>query len=307
MLYSIIIPVYKSANSLEILAEEFLNLQKEQGYQLEVIFVNDSPFFLETNKVLQKLEVTYDNVTSINLRKNQGQHMALLVGMSKAKGDYIITMDDDLQHPVKEIPKLINAIQSHSEIDAIFAISGYKQKKHNFWRNLASYVFNKIDVIFLNKPKGLVKSSFKIFTKDLAKIVLLNYNATPSLSSLIIDSTSNIKNIIIEHNQREFGKSNYNLSKLISLTLNNILHYSSLPLKLTGLIGVFGLIFAFFFIAFTLYKKMFHGIDFPGYTSTIILISFFGGLNLFALGIIGEYLIRIIKEQQKKDLNTLIK
>jgi len=307
MLYSIIIPVFKSTNSLEILAEDFSMLQKEKGYQLELIFVNDSPFYLETNKVLQKLDVKYENVKYISLRKNQGQHMALLVGISKAKGDYIITMDDDLQHPVKEIPKLINAIQSNSAIEAIFAVPEYNKKKHNLWRNLGSFIVNRIDVMFLNKPKGLVKSSFKIFTKDLATIVLLNFNASPSLSSLIIDSTSNIQNLIIEHDKREFGKSNYTLSKLISLTLNNLLHYSSLPLKLIGLLGVVGLIFAFLFIAFTLYKKLFHGIDFPGYASTITLISFFGGLNLFASGIIGEYLIRIIKEQQKKELKNLIK
>lgn len=307
MLYSIIIPVYKSIKSLQILAEEFSTLQIEHGYQLEVIFVNDSPFFLETNKVLQKLEVTYDNITFINLRKNQGQHMALLVGMSKANGDFIITMDDDLQHPVKEIPNLINAIQANTETEAIFAVPKYRNKKHSLWRNFGSYILARVDTFFLKKPKGLVKSSFRILTADLARVVVENYNSTPAVSSLIINATINIKNLEVEHNNREYGKSNYSISQLINLTLNNIIQYSSFPLKVVGFIGFVGFFLSIIFITIMVGRKFIIGIDYPGYTSTVTLISFFGGLNLLALGLIGEYLIRIIKEQKREKLDFLIK
>ena len=307
MLISIVIPVYKSSKSLEVLTEQVAKLAKQQEEKFEIIFVNDSPWFLETRRSLEKVKATYKEAKVITLRKNQGQHLALLVGLSQAKGDYIITMDDDLQHPVSEIPKLINAIKNKADIDAVFAVPGYNKKKHSLWRNTGSYVLNKIDTLFLEKPKGLIKSPFRIITADLAMVVLKNYNAMPALSSLIIKGTDNIININVSHNERAYGRSNYSLRKLISLSLNNVLHYSSLPLKIVGFIGFSGLALSILFIAWTVFRKFFLGITFPGYTSTVTLISFFGGLNLFAVGLIGEYLIRIIKEQQKVPLDNFIK
>ncbi|MDG5800646.1 glycosyltransferase [Marinilabiliaceae bacterium ANBcel2] len=306
-LYTIVIPVYKSAKSLEIISEQVNELQQRTDYKFEIIFVNDSPFFLDTCKTLTNLQKEYSNVKAITLRKNQGQHTALLVGMSQAKGDYIINMDDDLQHPVNEIPKLIEAITTNPMVEAVFGVPKYSQKKHSLWRNTGSYILNKIDTWFLKKPEGLIKSPFRIMTGDLIKVVVNNYNATPSVSSLIIHATNNIINIEIIHQKREYGKSNYTLRKLISLTLNNILHYSSLPLKAVGFIGVIGFVFSMLFILHTIFRYFYWGIDFPGYASTVSLISFFGGLNLFALGMIGEYLVRIIKEQQKSSLEDMIK
>lgn len=307
MLLSIIIPVYKSSKSLIVITDKLHQIQEDFGYDMEIIFVNDSPFYLETNNTLKDLEESSQIIKVISMRKNVGQHMALLVGIDYSSGDFVITMDDDLQHPVQEIPRLLETLLKNSEIEAIFAIPNPALRKHRFWRNLGSTLLNRIDVVFLEKPKGLIKSSYKIFTRDLANVILQNCNASPSLSSLIIDSTFRIENVIVKHEKREYGKSNYNFSRLLNLAFNNLLHYSSIPLKLIGIIGIIGLLISFVFILFILYKKIFYGIDFPGYSSTIILISLFGGLNLFASGVIGEYLIRIIKEQQKKDLKTLIR
>ena len=306
-LISIVIPVYKSSQSLEIIAGQATELAKQREENFELIFVNDSPGFKPTTESLGKIKEKHAIVKVVTLRKNQGQHIALLVGLSKAKGDFVITMDDDLQHPVSEIPKLIEAMHDNPAAEALFAVPGYARKKHSLWRNLGSYILNNIDTFFLEKPKGLVKSPFRIFTGDICLLVLKNYNAMPALSSLIIKATDHIINIDVEHNSRVYGRSNYSLRKLISLSLNNILHYSSLPLKMVGFTGFAGLLFSVVFIAWTLFKKIFFGITFPGYTSTVTLISFFGGLNLFGVGLIGEYLIRIIKEQQKVSLDSHIK
>lgn len=305
--FSIIIPVYKSAKSLEIIAENFELLQKEEAYYFEIIFVNDSPFALATAQTLEKLQNAYANIKVYNLRKNQGQHIATLVGMSKATGDYVITMDDDLQHPVKEIPKLIRSITSSSNIDGVFGVPNYLDRKHSLWRSAASYILKKVDLIFLNKPKGLVLSSFRIMTKPLAKNIVANYNAMPAISSLMVNATGNLKNVKIEHNSREYGKTNYTFYKLFTLSMNSILYYSSLPLKILGIVGFFVFLLSILFIVIIFFQKLFNDIEFPGYASTVSLISFFGGLNLFALGLIGEYLIRIIKEQQKPNLQDLIK
>jgi glycosyltransferase involved in cell wall biosynthesis len=304
---SIVIPVYKSTKSLELLAEQIIELQKRKHLNIEIIFVNDSPSFLETRVILKKLNNQYENVKVLNLRKNQGQQIALLVGINKAIGDFIITMDDDLQHPVSEIPKMIAAIESNPDVDAVFCVPKYLRKNHSVIRKIGSYTLNKIDTFFLRKPKGLIKSSFRIFNRDIAEYIILNRNAMPALSSLIINSTDRIINIDVNHNPRTFGKGNYTNQQLISMVLNNLLHYSSLPLQILGFLGIAALFLSILFIVWILIRKLFMGIDFPGWASTVILISFFGGLNLFAIGIVGEYLNRIIKEQQKPDLNSLIK
>ena len=305
--FTVIIPVYKSTKSLEVIAQQFKELQKEQAYQFEIIFVNDSPFALATVRTLENLKSVNSNIEVYSLRKNQGQHIATLVGMSKATGDYVITMDDDLQHPVKEIPKLIKAITSDANLDGVFGIPNYSERKHSLWRSIASYILKKIDLVFLHKPKGLVLSSFRIMTKPLANTVIASYNAMPAISSLMVNATSSLKNVKIEHNSREFGKTNYTFLKLFNLALNSILYYSSLPLKFLGFIGFFVFLLSILFIVFIFFQKLFNGIEFPGYASTVSLISFFGGLNLFALGLIGEYLIRVIREQQKPQLEDLIK
>ena len=282
-------------------------LSKIENPNFEIIFVNDSPYFLDTQRTLHKLKLEYSNVEFLTFRKNQGQHIATLAGISKASGDYLITMDDDLQHPVEEIPKLIEAVTTNPNIEGFFAIPNYRERKHSIWRTLASFIFKKIDIIFIDKPKGLILSSFRIMTSDLAKSLVKNYNAMPAVSSLMVNSTNSLMNIKVEHENRLYGDTNYSLTKLITLSLNGILHYSSLPLRILGFIGVLGFLASMIFVIFIFFRKLIIGIDYPGYASTVSLISFFGGLNLLAFGIIGEYLIRIIKEQQKADIDDLLK
>ncbi len=306
-LYSIVIPVFKSTKSLDLIVSELNELHTQKAFQFEIIFVNDSPFFIETGVFLERLKKKNTNIKVLTLRKNQGQHIATLVGLSQASGDYIITMDDDLQHPVQEIPKMIDAMHSNSHIEGIFAIPNYRERKHSLWRSAGSYIFKKIDLFFLEKPKGLVLSSFRIITKDLANATVNSYNAMPAVSSLMLNCSNNLKNVKVEHNSREFGKTNYTFPKLMTLAINGILYYSSLPLRILGIIGIVGFLGSMLFIFSIVIRKLMIDIDFPGYASTVSLISFFGGLNLFAFGIIGEYLIRIIREQQKPKLEDLVK
>ncbi|NBC03930.1 MAG: glycosyltransferase [Bacteroidetes bacterium] len=305
---SIVIPVYKSSKSIEILVEQIIELGNKLEQNFEVILVNDSPFFLDTVQSLKRLTEKYPSLITITLRKNQGQHVALLVGLKKATGQYVITMDDDLQHPVNEIPKLLAAIKENKKLEVVFGVPALSQKKHSFWRNMGSYfINNKADSFIDNAPEEIRKSAFRIMTRDVKEIILKNYNAMPAVSSLLVNATSQVANVEVEHKERLYGKSQYTLRKLISLSLNSIIYYSAWPLKALGALGVFGFSFSMIFILYTLFQKLFWGISFPGYASTVILISFFGGLNLLAVGIIGEYLIRILREQQKWDLDDYIK
>jgi len=299
--------VYKSADSLIEISKnvETINLNTDQKF--EIIFVNDSPGYLETVKTLKQIEENYSFVKVISFRKNQGQHIALIAGMAHAQGKYVITMDDDLQHPVEELPNLVNAMEEDNNTDAIFAVPPYIKRKSSFWRSAGSYILSKIDNYFLEKPKGLFKSSFRIMKKELSDCIVNNFNAMPSVSSLIIKHTHNIKNIEVKHHKRKYGHSNYTFTKLISLTLNNLINFSSLPLKVVGFIGFFSFLFAFIFVAIIIFRYFLMGIDYPGYTSIIALTGLLGGLNLLSVGIIGEYLIRILRDLQKPVLEDLIK
>lgn len=304
---SIIIPVYKSTGSLKEIAGEIEQLNRNTSEKHEIIFVNDSPNFSETGEILSELEEKSSFVRVITLRKNQGQHLALIIGMAHVQGKYVVTMDDDLQHPVNELPMLIEAMEEDTDTDAIFAVPLYSKRKSVFWRSAGSFILSKIDNYFLGKPKGIVKSSFRIMKKSLSDCIVNNFNAMPSVSALIIKYTHNIKNVQVEHRERKYGKSTYTLSKLISLTLNNLINFSSLPLKIVGFIGLFAFLFAFIFVGVILFKYFFMGIDYPGYTSIIALTGFLGGLNLLSVGIIGEYLIRILRDLQKPAIKDLIK
>ena len=269
-LYSVVIPVYKSSKSLEVIAKQLFDLQEKNSYDFEIIFVNDSPFFVDTIHSLEKIKKKDSRVKVLQLRKNQGQHIATLLGLSMAKGEYIITMDDDLQHPVAEIPKLIESIQN-CNVEGVFAIPNYRNRKHSYWRSFASYLLKKSDSIFLKKPKGLILSSYRIMTKELAQVTVNSYNAMPAVSSLMLNATTNLKNVKVEHNAREYGDTNYTVSKLISLALNGILYYSSLPLRILGIVGIIGFLSSMIFIISIIVRKLVVGIDFPGYASTVTL------------------------------------
>ena len=282
-------------------------MAKEYNYSLEVIFVNDSPLEHNTASALEKVRNSHSFVRVLTLHKNQGQQLATLAGMSQATGDFVITMDDDLQHSPNDIPLLIQTIQEKKSLDGVFAVPNYLKKKHSLWRNFASYILKKVDTIFLNKPKGLMLSSFRILTKNLNKLIVENHNAMPSVSSLMLNATNNLESIQVKHHERDFDKSNYSLPQLVTLALNTILHYSSIPLRIMAFVGLLGFIGSMIFIISIIIRKLMLDIEIPGYASTVTLISFFGGLNLFALGLIGEYLIRVIKEQQKMKLSDLIK
>jgi len=303
-LISIVVPVYKSVNSLKELVEQVKSISFKNQLEFELIFVNDSPSFIATSNCLEKLCRKFSFVKHIKLRKNQGQHIAVVVGLLKATGKYIITMDDDLQHPVSELNRLITIMDNNNKVDAIFAVS--KNRNHNWWRNLGSRLLVKVDKLIDDVPDHLVKSSFRIMKKEIADAVCHNFGAMPSVSSLIIQYTHNIINVEVAHNIRKYGSSNYNLRTLIKLSFNKIINYSSLPLKVVGFIGFMFSIIIIVFVGYTIAKKLVFGVSFPGYTSLVTIIGLLGSINLLAMGLVGEYLIRILKEIQKPHLSELI-
>ncbi len=294
-MYSIIIPVYNSELSLKELYEGIHSVFGELNESFEVIFVDDGS--RDTSwEVLQSLKKEHpDTVTAISLSKNFGQHNATLCGFSFAKGEFIISIDDDLQVPPAEIKKLIRR-QKEENADIVYGHYG-SSKQHSAIRNAGSRLSKKTSAIMTGGPgEG---SSFRLIRSELVKKILDHHQNFIYIDEVILWYTDSITFEQVEHHRRKYRQSGYTFTKLFKLAGNILLYYSTIPLKFLVYGGfIASLIFSFIGIWFII-KKIFFNVPL-GYTSLIVAILFSTGIILFSLGVIGEYLSRIYQIQNKK-------
>jgi glycosyltransferase involved in cell wall biosynthesis len=290
---SIVIPCYNSEKSLTELNKRLIQSLSNMNINYEIIYINDCSKD-NTLNVLKKLSEQSPQIKVIDLMFNIGQFRALYCGLETAKGEFIVTMDDDLQHPPKEIKKLYNRIKNDETIDAVFG--KYITKEHSTVRNLGSSFIKFINEKVYNKPKHLTMSAFRIMRKNLVCTIIEHRTISPVIGAIILKSTDRIVNVEVMHEKRKYGKSNYNLFKLFKATLDNVLNFSSLPLQTISLIGIAVSFLSFFFSLFYLIRYFFTDVGVPGWTSLMVLLNFYAGLILISLGLIGEYLIRILME-----------
>ncbi len=292
--YSIIIPVFNSEASLVELNERIHKVFAEINQSFEIIYVEDGAKdrSWEILRVLHREQK--ETVKAIKLSKNYGQHNAIFCGLSFAQGEYVITIDDDLQIPPEEIKKLILKYQE-TEADLVYGF--FKKKKHNPVRNLGSKFLKKASKA-INDTQG-EGSSFKLFTKKLAQQILSHHQNFVYIDELFLWYTEDIAYVEVEHLKRQDSKSGYSFSKLFKLFFNITIYYTAVPLKIMTFTGLISSIISFIVgIRFIARWMMF---DVPlGYTSIIVAVLFSTSLILFSLGIIGEYLNRLYIVQNKK-------
>ena len=294
--YTVIVPVYISASSLNELYNRinkiFQNLQKSY----EIIFIDDgSPD--DSWKVICELKLNSknENISGIKLSKNFGQHNAVFCGFEHAKGNTIITIDDDLQIPPEEIPKLINALEE-KKCDLVYGY--YNKKYHSLFRNIGSWYIKKSGKM-INKSPG-EGSSFRILTKELAEQIHKHSQEFVYIDELLLWYTNNISFIPVEHQKRKYKTSGYSTAKLFQITFNLMIYYTAVPLKMMIYGGFTSALVSFIIAIYYIFKKVFFHHAPPGYTSIIVAILFSTSIIIFSLGIIGEYLHRIYKVQNKK-------
>jgi glycosyltransferase involved in cell wall biosynthesis len=292
--YSIVIPVYNSDSTLYLLCNRIIHVFKGISHDYEIIFVDDCSRDDSWN-ILKDLHTKNSKIKIIHLQKNFGQHNSVLCGLNHAIGDYIITMDDDLQHPPEEIPKLISKIQ-----DGYSVVYGkYTIKYHSRLENFFSNRFQMFIHYILDIPNTTFISSFAIFSSDVVKNMTQIKSSYIFLPALVRNSvpSNKIANIEVNHNSRKMGKSNYNIRKYLSLSLNLIIDYSVLPLLF---VGFFGVIVSFFSFCYGIYILSRYLIDptngLMGWNSIMVALTFLGGMILFSIAILGEYLRRILTE-----------
>ena len=293
---SVLVPVYKSEKTLEALMERIYNtLQPIFAERFEVIFIEDCGGGPSWN-IIESLKMKYpSHVIGLKLSKNFGQHNALMCGMNYASGEFIVTIDDDLQIPPEEIIKLI-AKQKETNADMVYGTFG--EKKHNQVRNLGSWVIRRVfKIVFNAKPDA---TAFRLISKNLASKLIEHKQSHVFIDGFIHWHTQNIQYQPVDHKEREFGTSNYTVKKLFSLTFNLFFNFTVLPLRVITFLGIIFSIISFFIGLYIIYVKIFYGVPVPGYTSLATIVLFTSSMMMMSMGIVGEYISRIFMSLNNK-------
>ena len=283
MKITICIPVYNSERTIERLVNA---IESELiSYDIELVIVNDGSKD-RSEEVCSILAKQNSRIRFLSLRRNFGEHNAVMCALNYMTGDCAVIIDDDFQNPPSEIVKLIRELDNGFDV----VYSFYKKKKHNIFRNIGSSFNNLVSTWLLGKPKNLYLSSFKVIRRDVIDEIIKYKGPFPYVDGLILRVTDNISSVIVEHNFREEGHSNYTFSKLISLWLNMFINFSIKPLRLFTMIGIVVSLVSLTSILYFIADKVLHPEIEAGWTSLILTITFFSGIQLLFLGIVAEYL-----------------
>lgn len=284
---SIVIPAYRSGNILPKLFEQLSGMLAQHFSSYEVVLVDDcSPD--NTWKAIETICQATPWVKGIGLRKSAGQHGAIVAGLNYASGEVIVTMDDDLQHSPADVPTLYEKIREGYDV----CYTEFDQRNHEKWKIWGSQFNNLVASWLLKKPYDLYLSSFKSFHRDIKDEIIKYQGPFPYVDGLILSVTRSITTIKVVHHARLEGESNYNMSKLVRLWLHMATNFSIFPLRLASYLGIAFSFMGFFLAVGLIVMKLFSNDTPAGWTSLAVAILVIGGIQLLAIGAIGEYLGR---------------
>lgn len=289
MVITIIIPCYRSENTLEYVVNEIKDeVLKRSGNEYQIILVNDcSPD--NTFGVITKLAQADKNIIGIDLARNYGQNIARMAAVSYIKGDVAICMDDDGQHPADQIYKLVDKIcEGYDLVYARFAT-----QKQRFYRRFTSKINTKLLELTGSKMKGIYNSPFLAWSRFAIENLKEYKSPFPSAGAYLMRTTNRVTNVEVDHRKRLSGTSGYTLKKLVNLWLTEFTNFSLVPLRLAALIGVctsgLGICWGIYLVI----RKIVNPHVVMGYTSTMAVLLFVGGIIMLMLGLIGEYIGKI--------------
>jgi len=265
-----------------------LSVLRNYGVPHEIIFVNDGS--RDTSwETISALSRTYDAVRGINLMRNYGQHNALLCGIRAARYDVIVTMDDDLQNPPEEIPSLLAKLVEG--YDVVYGTP--KHEQHGLWRDLASQVTKQVLQSSMGAETARSISAFRAFRTQLRSAFAAYQSPYVSIDVLLTWATTRFTAIPVRHDRRQIGVSNYTFRKLIIHALNMMTGFSTWPLQLASLIGFAFTLIGIAVLILVVGRYLVQGDSVTGFPFLASIIALFSGAQLFAIGIIGEYLARM--------------
>jgi glycosyltransferase involved in cell wall biosynthesis len=285
---SVVIPVYNAEQSLPVLLARLEQSLRDTGLRFEVILVNDGSRDASWSRI-QAEALSRPWLVGIDLSRNFGQHNALLCGIRAAQYEAIVTMDDDLQNPPEEIPRLLQLLASGQDVVYGFPEHG----QHGFWRDMASQTTKIVLGGALGASTARQVGGFRAFRTRLRSAFGDFSGPSVNIDVLLTWATTRFGTVMVRHEPRQFGASNYTLGKLIAHAVNMLTGFSTVPLQIASVLGFALTLFGFFLLFVVIARYLLQGVTAPGFTFLASVIVIFSGAQLFTLGVIGEYLARM--------------
>jgi polyisoprenyl-phosphate glycosyltransferase len=288
-LYSIVIPVYNSEQVVGSTIARIVEVFEAAGLRHEIILVNDGSRDRSWDVIAERARTT-PNVVAVNLLRNYGQHHANLAGMREATGDYVITMDDDLQNPPDQAPLLIEkAMAGH---DVVFG--RFERKQAAGYRRIGSKLINLVNRRVFAQPPDLAVSNYRVLRRDVVDRICSSRTAHPYITGQALLYSSNAADVLVRHDARPVGKSNYSLRRILALVFVILFSYSLFPLRAAAAGGFVVAALSFLLGAFYLARSIFVDVQVPGWTTIAVLLSLFSGVIIALLSMLGEYVVRTL-------------
>jgi undecaprenyl-phosphate 4-deoxy-4-formamido-L-arabinose transferase len=296
---SVVIPVYRSEQTLDFLIERLGAVLPTLANKYEVVLVNDgSPD--DSWGAIERLAKQTPWVRGINLMRNYGQHNATLCGIRAARYEVIFVMDDDLQNPPEEMPKLLAKL--NEGYDVVYGVS--RKRQQAWFKSLVSAFLKRAIAYIMGQQAVRDIGAFKAFRADLRKSFDSFSGPDVLVDVLLSWGTNRFASVTVDEAPRTVGKSNYNLVKLIKVFLLVLTSYTTVPLRFASILGFLFTIFGFFVLLYVLVTYFSAG-SVEGFPFLSSIIAIFSGVQLFALGIIGEYLARLFDRSSGRKTYTV--
>ncbi|AWM13665.1 glycosyltransferase family 2 protein [Flavobacterium sp. NRK F10] len=297
---SIIVPVYNSEKFLDLLVEAVDIEKNKNNWDLELILIDDGSKDHSFKKIFELAKI-FKYIKGIKLSRNFGHQIAVKTGLTYCSGDYIAIIDDDLQDPPNLLPSFFTYLDNGYDV----AYGVRKKRKESFIKKLSYASFYKILKKISNTDIQLDSGDFCVMKKRVVENMLKLQEKNPFLRGIRAWIGFNQIGVEYERQARVAGESGYTLKKLFKIAKDGIFSFSNVPIRLITILGSLGLVFAFFFSCYILFQYFVNLIPVKGYTSLIIIISFFSSLILVCLGIIGEYIVRIYDEVRNRPFTVI--
>jgi glycosyltransferase involved in cell wall biosynthesis len=285
---SIVVPVYRSSRSLPELVGRLIHTLDPLGRPYELVLVDDcSPD--DSWAVLERLRARHGaRVKIASLARNRGQHNALLCGFSIANGDVVVTMDDDLQNPPEEVPRLISAIDEGFDL----AIGSYETKQHARSRNASGQLIDRLILRMFSLPSDFSLTSFRAASGELVRKATEMTGVYPYVTCILLTNSARPTNVVVRHDARRYDDSNYTMRRSLSLAANLLFSYSTAPVRAVAALGA-GAVVATTIIAIATLVIAIRGNTVPGWASTLLLLATSNAITLTCLTILAVYVGRV--------------
>jgi len=292
---SVLIPLLNEQESLTELQQRLYDTLEGIGKPYEIIYINDGSID-NTQRILEDFHKRFPAVKVVEFNRNYGQHMALFAGFQSCRGDVIVTIDGDLQNPPEEIPKLVSKMEEGYEV-----VATYRKNRHDsLFRRFASNIVNKIT----SRLVGVKLKDYGCMLRAYSRPVIDNINMCTESSSFIPALANTFARKIVEievaHEERKKGQSKYSIFKLLRLNFDLMTSFSLLPIQFIGVLGSIIAVLGLLFAAFLFIRRLIVGPESEGAFTLFGILFFFIGIQIFALGVIGEYIGRIYQEVRKR-------